>query len=263
MEERIVEVHWASGPGYTFHCRIPPLLQVCMESRAVALPVYHKRSISVPIPRSRLQEPIISMTGSEYLVTRQTYFNFQRDILYFPYRFPCSLSYGLALAGFLSRFKDTRKIQHLAITLPICPLSEGLEMSASSLNSKDVVGLFLHSTSKDSISFALNLQQVAREAWPSSISLATITFVYQDPMIYGREAGASLNLGYPHVFKPVENFGQNTEELWVARAEFLRWNLQVVHGTAALSEDAHSWGCPEVCLRFVDRRYSRDVTNEL
>jgi len=85
---RIVEVSWRSGDGFSFHSHPPPLLSICKRSRDVAWNFYH----------------------SSKFTRRDTssfaYFNYDTDILYFPYRFSCSTSYGLSLESFLAKLDD-------------------------------------------------------------------------------------------------------------------------------------------------------------
>jgi hypothetical protein len=92
FEARIIEVHWSSPESFTFHSFPPALLSVCHESRSISRPYYCREKIS-------LTTRTASWTGP-----REAMFNFEKDILYFPYQFQCSHTYGLLLETFLRKY---------------------------------------------------------------------------------------------------------------------------------------------------------------
>ena len=70
-EPRVVAVH--TGPHGGFHACVPPLLQVCAESRAIAL-----RHYSLAFARKR----ILRAGDEDSDISSNVYFNFNRDTLY-------------------------------------------------------------------------------------------------------------------------------------------------------------------------------------
>jgi hypothetical protein len=150
LHPRIVEVHWASQCGFTFHSYPSPLLSACKESKSVAAPFYFDTLIH--------QGDIAA------------YFNFEYDILYFPYRYPCSTSYGLSLESFLGKLDkdDASRIRHLALSMPALAHRNSLE---------DLLTLDL---SKCSTFFA-NIQRIARRV--RNLELKSIALVLWDTIM--------------------------------------------------------------------------------
>ena len=150
LHPRIVEVHWASQCGFTFHSYPSPLLSACKESKSVAAPSYF--------------DTLIHQGGIS------AYFNFEYDILYFPYRYPCSTSYGMSLESFLDKLDkdDVPRIRHLALSMPALAPRKSLE---------DLLTLDL---SKYSTFFA-NIQRIARRV--RNLDLKSIALVLGDTIM--------------------------------------------------------------------------------
>jgi hypothetical protein len=239
IETRVVEVHWRSLEGFTFHTYPPALLSVCRESRAVSYQLYHDSSMCLPAACAL--------------------FNFNRDILYFPYPFQCSTSYGRSLEAFLTRLEKTEQLRHLALALPLQEPKH--EISTNELNERHP--LFRHgATSKDSMSFATRIQSIARRA--GSLSLETITLVFEDPMLCHPEGKpTNLDLGVARTFTDIQSSEDNPSELWKARTEHFKWRLTLPHDNddspPTPRDSWNTWGTPEVYIKKVDRRHLRTI----
>jgi hypothetical protein len=108
-DTRIVEVRWASEQGFTFHSSPPAPLSVCHTSRQYT----QSRYLTSVLKRFDISKPNKSP---------QTLFDFERDILYFPYPSSCPISHRRSLAWFLRGLdvKDTEALRNLAFTIPVC-----------------------------------------------------------------------------------------------------------------------------------------------
>jgi hypothetical protein len=148
LHPRIVEVHWASQCGFTFHSS-SPLLTTCKESKSVAAPYFD------------------ALNHQEDF---KAYFNFENDILYFPYRYPCSTSYGMSLESFLGKLDkdDASRIQHLALSMPVLSTRKSLQ---------HLLALDL----SDCSTFFANIQRIARRV--RDLNLKSITLVLGDSIM--------------------------------------------------------------------------------
>lgn len=108
-DSRIIEVHWACGKGYSLHSYPPALISTCRESRQHTWELYGRDELE---RRNTDSNPQLVYTA----------FNYERDILYFPYASPCPVSLGRSLALFLLPFSRAegrlKEIRHLALSIP-------------------------------------------------------------------------------------------------------------------------------------------------
>ena len=249
VESRVIEVHWRSLEGFTFHTYPPALLSVSRESRAVTYPIFHDSSMCLP--------------------AAYAFFNWDRDILYFPYPFKCSTSYGRSLETFLTRLERSKDLRHLALALPLQEPKN--ELSTTKLNERDPLFRQM-GTNKDSMTFATRIQAIARRA--GSLFLESITLVFEDPILCHPEGKPTyMDPGVARTFTDIKTSDENPSELWKARTENFQWRLTLPHddndfnnagnlppGTPRNSRN--TWGTPEVYMKKVDRRHLKSVHNQ-
>jgi hypothetical protein len=105
---RVVEAKGHLVHGWTFQARKPALQITCQESRKIPHPLHHGPGDSeIHVPFRGTLEGSFS-----------TFFNFERDILYFPYPSEVNHPFGPTLRSFIGRFHDMDRVRHLAVGLP-------------------------------------------------------------------------------------------------------------------------------------------------
>ena len=199
-------------------------------------------------------------------IRRKAFFNFGIDILYFPYHFPCEVTYGLLLESFLRALEPIHatKLRHLALCLPLRPV----ERSAEKLNDLRTLNYQDRESATDSMhdsmSFFRKLQGLGRR--PRNLSLESLILVFNDPMIQGAES-IEQHRGVARFFKDVEVRDESSRELWEARRRYCEWLIHKSHeprgeypyyNANERNQPSSKWGSfdIETRMRTVERSYT-------
>jgi hypothetical protein len=220
---RIVEVHWASENGFTLNSYAPAVLSACRESRE------HTRQL---YGTTKIHRPDASQEG----LNAQAAFNYAHDILYFPYPSPCLNSHGISIAHFLRRVskEDSRKIRHLALSLPLQIPPQGVTTDLID----EMCNQFSH------------LQNIARQS--SALQLDTLTLVFSDPIPMANGCGVGFGFGeLPLDQKRLARLRR------VCKSKLQAGVRRNLHGPPSQSSPPRNWGNPRIDVRTVERKIGR------
>lgn len=220
-DRRIIEVHWACGKGYTLHSYPPALISTCRESRQHTWRLYGRDELE------RHQ-------GDDHPQLAYTAFDYERDILYFPYASSCSVSLGRSLAQFLLPFchgkERSREIRHLALSIP------SPYRYANGVRIEDLCNQFVR------------IQEVARKS--CDLQLDSLLLVL-DNMSYDNEREVVRNFEEPRLeccdMERVREICKSALEAPVSTDPNM--------GRLGATGVSGSWGNPRIQVMFANRRY--------
>lgn len=172
---RIIEVNYRSS-AYSFSTGPSIFLNVCQASRTAQSLVDKTAVVTSRLTREGISTPALARLGSgppPRKTETSVAFDFDKDILYFPYGSSCSTSYGESLGSFLKGLGETskRKLRHLALTTYIQPES-----------------------GEPNVDFLRDVLRVSKRIYRLEASLTDLTLIVGDPymMIIGQTSNPTI-----------------------------------------------------------------------